>query len=55
LRDPFIDYRKMAEAYGMSGEGPIENPTLLQAAFRRGVDAVKRGAPYLIDVVTQPR
>ncbi len=55
LRDPFIDYRKMAEAYGMSSEGPIENPELLQAALRRGVDSVKRGAPYLIDVVTQPR
>ncbi len=55
LREPFIDYRKMAEAYGMSSEGPIENPALLQAAFRRGVDSVKRGAPYLIDVVTQPR
>jgi thiamine pyrophosphate-dependent acetolactate synthase large subunit-like protein len=55
LRDPFIDYRKMAEAYGMAGEGPIENPSLLQAAFRRGIDSVKRGEPYLIDVVTQPR
>ncbi len=55
LRDPFIDYRKMAEAYGMAGEGPIEDPTLLQPALRRGIDSVKRGLPYLIDVVTQPR
>jgi thiamine pyrophosphate-dependent acetolactate synthase large subunit-like protein len=55
LRDPFIDYKKMAEAYGMASEGPIENPTLLQAALRRGVDSVKRGEPYLIDVLTQPR
>jgi thiamine pyrophosphate-dependent acetolactate synthase large subunit-like protein len=55
LRDPFIDYRKMAEAYGMAGEGPVQDPTLLQAAFRRGIDSVKRGEPYLIDVVTQPR
>ncbi len=55
LRDPFIDYRKMAEAYGMAGEGPIEDPTLLQAAFRRGVASVKSGRPYLIDVITQPR
>jgi len=55
LRDPFIDYRKMADAYGMSSEGPIEDPSLLQAAFRRGVESVKRGAPYLIDVLTQPR
>ncbi len=55
LRDPFIDYRKMAEAYGMAGEGPIDNPNLLQAALRRGVDSVKRGEPYMIDVLTQPR
>ena len=55
LRDPFIDYAKMAEAYGMAGEGPIENPTQLQAALRRGVNSVKRGEPYMIDVVTQPR
>ena len=55
LRDPFIDYAKMAEAYGMAGEGPIEDPTQLQAALRRGVNSVKRGEPYMIDVVTQPR
>jgi thiamine pyrophosphate-dependent acetolactate synthase large subunit-like protein len=55
LRNPFIDYGKMAAAYGMAAEGPIEDPSLLQAAFRRGVDSVKRGQPYLIDVLTQPR
>ena len=55
LRDPFIDYRKMADAYGMKGEGPISDPKLLAAAFKRGVDIVKRGEPYMIDVLTQPR
>ena len=55
LRDPFISYAKMAEAYGMDGEGPIEDPTLLSDALRRGVNSVKRGEPYMIDVVTQPR
>jgi thiamine pyrophosphate-dependent acetolactate synthase large subunit-like protein len=55
LRDPFIDYRKMADAYGMKGEGPISDPKLLAAAFKRGVDTVKRGEPYMIDVITQPR
>ena len=55
LRDPFIDYAKMAEAYGMASEGPIEDPTVLAAALERGVASVKRGEPYLIDVVTQPR
>jgi thiamine pyrophosphate-dependent acetolactate synthase large subunit-like protein len=55
LRDPFIDYKKMAETYGMAGEGPIDDPSLLQAALARGVESVKNGAPYMIDVITQPR
>jgi acetolactate synthase-1/2/3 large subunit len=55
LRDPFIQYAKMAEAYGVQGEGPIEDPKLLAAAFRRGIEAVKSGRPYMIDVITQPR
>jgi len=55
LRNPFIDYKKMAETYGMAGEGPIGDPSQLQAALARGVASVKNGAPYLIDVITQPR
>jgi thiamine pyrophosphate-dependent acetolactate synthase large subunit-like protein len=56
LRDPYIDYTKMAAAYGMAGEKePISDPKLLAAAFKRGVDSVKRGEPYMIDVITQPR
>jgi thiamine pyrophosphate-dependent acetolactate synthase large subunit-like protein len=56
LRDPFIDYTKMAAAYGMKGEpGPISDPKLLAAALKRGVDSVKKGEPYMIDVITQPR
>jgi acetolactate synthase I/II/III large subunit len=55
LRDPYIDYAKMAAAYGMASEGPITEPAKLAAALKRGVDAVKRGQPYLIDVITQPR
>src|SRR6266478_7179228 len=55
LRDPNIDYTKMAAGYGMAGEGPITDPTKLAAALKRGVDSVKRGQPYMIDVVTQPR
>ena len=55
LRDPYISYAKMAEAYGMAGEGPIEDPEKLAAAYRRGIETVKGGEPYLIDVITQPR
>jgi len=56
LRDPDIDYCKMAECYGMKSEPrPISDPKLLAAAFKRGVDSVKKGEPYMIDVITQPR
>ncbi len=55
LRDPFIDYAKMAAGYGMASEGPISDPTKLSAALKRGIASVKRGEPYLIDVITQPR
>ena len=55
LRDPFIDYAKMAAGYGMASEGPITEPTKLAAALKRGVASAKRGEPYMIDVVTQPR
>ena len=55
LRDPFIDYAKLAQGYGMASEGPIDDPAKLSAALARGVASVKRGEPYLIDVLTQPR
>ncbi|HEX4276673.1 MAG TPA: thiamine pyrophosphate-binding protein [Bryobacteraceae bacterium] len=55
LRDPYIDYTKMAAGYGMAGEGPISDPTKLAAALKRGVASAKRGEPYMIDAITQPR
>jgi thiamine pyrophosphate-dependent acetolactate synthase large subunit-like protein len=55
LRDPFIDYRMMAAAYGMAGEGPITDPIKLGPALKRGLASVKKGMPYMIDVITQPR
>lgn len=55
LRDPYIDYRMMAAAYGMAGEGPITDPIKLAPALTRGLASVKRGRPYMIDVITQPR
>ena len=55
LWDPNINYAKMAEAYGMQGIGPINDPKDLAPAFKRGIELVKRGEPVMIDVVTQPR
>ncbi|MSO31159.1 MAG: twin-arginine translocation signal domain-containing protein [Acidobacteria bacterium] len=55
LIEPNIDYAKMAQGYGMYGEGPIADPDQLVPALKRGIEHVKRGEPALIDVLTQPR
>jgi acetolactate synthase-1/2/3 large subunit len=55
IDDPFIDYAKLAQSMGVRAEGPIADPKDLAPAIRRGIEAVKRGEPYLIDVVTQGR
>ncbi len=55
IRDPNIDYAKLAQGYGAVGIGPITDPKDLNAAFKKGVDAVKAGQPVLVDVVMQPR
>ena len=55
IRDPYINYAKLAEALGHVGIGPITDPKDLAVAIKRGLDAVKMGEPVLIDVVTQPR
>jgi len=55
IDDPNIDYAKVAQGLGVGAEGPISDPQALGPAIRRGIEVVKRGDPYLIDVVTQPR
>ena len=55
IEDPNIDYAKLAQAMGVEAEGPITNPKDLGPAIKRGIEVVKRGNPYLIDVVTQGR
>jgi acetolactate synthase I/II/III large subunit len=55
LWEPNINYAKMAETYGVYGQGPITEPTELVAALKRGIEHVKKGEPAMIDVVTQPR
>jgi acetolactate synthase-1/2/3 large subunit len=55
LDNPNIDFARMAQSMGVGASGPISEPKDLAAAIRRGIDVVKRGEPYLIDVVTQPR
>jgi thiamine pyrophosphate-dependent acetolactate synthase large subunit-like protein len=55
LADPFIDYASLAKAYGVYGQGPIDDPKELGPAIKRAIEVVKRGEPALVDVVTQPR
>ena len=55
LNDPAIDYASLAKAYGVYGQGPIDNPNDLGPAIRKAIEVVKTGEPALVDVVTQPR
>jgi acetolactate synthase I/II/III large subunit len=55
ITDPNIDFAKMAQGMGVEAEGPITDPKDLGPAITRGIAAIKRGSPYLIDVVTQGR
>jgi len=55
LADPAIDYASLAKAYGVYGQGPIDNPNDLGPAIKKAIEVVKRGEPALIDVLTQPR
>jgi len=55
LRQPNIDFAKLAESMGVYGEGPITDAKDLAPAIRRAIAVVERGEPALVDVVTQPR
>jgi acetolactate synthase-1/2/3 large subunit len=55
LRDPFIDFAKVAEGMGVRAEGPITDPKDLGPALARAIKVVKGGEPALVDVVTQGR
>ena len=55
LIEPNINYAKMAETYGITGIGPISDPAQMAAAFKRGIEIVKKGEPVVIDTITQPR
>ncbi len=55
IANPNIDYTMLAKSMGVQAEGPISDPKDLSAALRRGIQVVKGGDPYLIDVITQPR
>jgi acetolactate synthase-1/2/3 large subunit len=55
IRNPDIDYAKIAQGLGVYASGPISDAKDLGPAIQKAVAVVKRGEPALIDVVTQPR
>jgi acetolactate synthase I/II/III large subunit len=55
LRDPDLNFAKIAEGMGVYSEGPIVDPAQLRDAIRRALEVVKKGQPALVDVVAQPR
>ncbi len=50
LGDPEIDFVKLAESQGVSGE-KVSNPAQIEPALRRGMAATREGRPYLVEVV----
>jgi len=55
LRNPDIDYAKIAQGMGVWAEGPIKDPAQLKGALQRALAEVKKGRPALLDVVCQAR
>ncbi|HEX3097472.1 MAG TPA: thiamine pyrophosphate-binding protein [Usitatibacter sp.] len=53
IDNPFVDYARLAQAYGVWGEGPVTDPSQLSAVFKRALAVVKSGHPALVDVVCQ--
>jgi benzoylformate decarboxylase len=49
LGEPEIDFVMLARAQGIEG-AHVREPQALEAALRRGVDAISAGEPYLLDV-----
>jgi thiamine pyrophosphate-dependent acetolactate synthase large subunit-like protein len=56
IDEPPVDFAGLARAFGIHGEGPIEDPADLRPALERAVRYVKREhQPALVDVITQSR
>ncbi len=55
LRNPDIDFARMADSMGVWAEGPVTEPGELGAALTRALDVVDGGEPAFVDVRCQPR
>jgi acetolactate synthase I/II/III large subunit len=54
FEDPFINFAKLADGFGVYSEGPITRPEDLAPALKRAAAIVDSGMPALVDVVCQP-
>ncbi len=55
ITDPYVDFAKVAQGFGVYSEGPITDPKDLRPALQRALAVVKKGEPALVDVIMQPR
>ena len=55
IDSPDVNYKQIAQGYGLYAEGPIVNPNDLAPAFQRALARVRAGEPALVDVVSQAR
>ena len=55
ITDPYVDFAKVAQGFGVYAEGPITDPKDLRPALQRALAVVKKGEPALVDVIMQPR
>ena len=55
INTPDVDYKKIANGYGLFAEGPISSPNELGPALQRALARVRAGEPALVDVVSQAR
>ncbi|MDR7415535.1 MAG: thiamine pyrophosphate-binding protein [Armatimonadota bacterium] len=56
LDHPDVDYRKLAESFGVYAEGRVEDPTALPEALRRAVTVcMEERCPALVEVLCAPR
>ena len=55
IDNPDVNYKQIAQGYGVFAEGPITNPNDLAPALQRALARVRAGEPALVDVVSQAR
>ncbi|MCL5960696.1 MAG: thiamine pyrophosphate-binding protein [Chloroflexi bacterium] len=55
LEDPPVNFAKLAESYGLYGEGPVERPDQIAPAIRRAIQVIKeKRIAAVVDVITAP-